>query len=108
MSLQQTLARKPIIYQILRFAAIGILNTALDFIILNFVSKTLGIESGLRLGTINVIGFSAAMVQSYFWNRYWAFSQNETADVMKNFWRLLSVGGIGIVGFVAVLVGAKI
>lgn len=107
-SLQRLLTEKPIILQMLRFVAIGVLNTALDFIILNFISKALGINSGFKLGTINLIGFSTAMVQSYFWNRHWTFDAAQTIDAVKNFTRLVVVGGIGAAGFLAVIVGAKI
>jgi len=106
-SLQQLLKDRPIILQILRFVAIGVLNTALDFIILNFATKALGITSGVSLGAINIVSFSAAVIQSYFWNHYWAFSASETADVLKNFVRLVVVGGIGAIAFIAVLLGAR-
>jgi putative flippase GtrA len=96
-----------VILQLLRFVAIGFLNTAIDFIILNFISKSLGISSGLQLGTINILGFAAAVTQSYFWNRYWAFGANQTTDVMKNFTRLVIIGGIGVLGFLAALFGAQ-
>ncbi len=108
-SLSGLLERYPIILQLLRFAAIGILNTSLDFIVLNLVTKTLGIESGLRLGSINIIGFSCAVVQSYFWNRHWSFSSIQ-ADLalLRNAIRLILVGGLGLVAMIAVLYGARI
>lgn len=105
--LQRILIRRPVILQLLRFAAIGVLNTALDFIILNFVSKTLGIESGFKLGTINVAGVVLALVQSYYWNRYWAFNASAAISVVKEFWRLVVVGGIGTASIIAVLLGAN-
>src|SRR6185436_2161989 len=87
--------------------AIGFLNTALDFIILNFISKALGITSGLSLGTVNIIGFAAAVVQSYYWNRHWAFNAAQSADAVKNFIRLVVVGGIGVFGFLAAIIGSN-
>ena len=106
--LQRLLTEKPVILQLLRFMAIGFLNTALDFIILNFISKSLGITSGLYLGMINIIGFAAAVTQSYYWNRHWAFNAAQTADVIKNFIRLVVVGGIGIFGFLAAIIGGNL
>ncbi len=38
------LERKPVIYQFLRFGCIGVMNTALNFLLLNTVSKALGIS----------------------------------------------------------------
>lgn len=102
------LANNPVVLQVLRFGAIGIINTALDFLILNFVSKTLNISSGLRLGQLNVIGFSLAVVQSYFWNRAWTFSFEQTVSLWKNFWKLVVIGALGAVGVLLVLVGSKL
>ncbi|MCL5008763.1 MAG: GtrA family protein [Patescibacteria group bacterium] len=105
--LDQLLVKYPVILQILKFGAIGVINTALDFLVLNFISKTLNISSGLKLGQINVIGFSLAVIQSYFWNRYWTFSFETTVSAWKNFWRLVVVGLLGAAALLAVLFGAK-
>lgn len=102
------LSKKPVIMQLLRFAAIGVLNTALDFLVLNFISRTLGITSGFKLGQINVIGFALAVVQSYMWNRYWAFSGNEQGvTLVRNFVRLVLVGLLGAIALALVLLGAS-
>ncbi len=102
------LARKPVILQLLRFGAIGVINTALDFLVLNFVSKTLGITSGLKLGQVNVIGFALAVVQSYYWNRAWTFNFEQTVSLWKNFWRLVFIGILGAAGVLLVLIGSKL
>lgn len=102
--LTQLLANKPVILQILKFAAIGALNTALDFIILNYVTKTFGVESGINLGLLNFISFGAAMIQSYLWNRAWTFAAS-TASPLINLFRLMVVGGLGFVSFLLVVIG---
>lgn len=101
------LEKQPVILQLLRFGAIGVLNTALDFLILNFVSKTLGVDSGFKLGQINIAGFILAVIQSYFWNKYWAFD-TQSITLFKNFIRLLLVGGLGVGALALVLLGSKI
>lgn len=101
------LRAKPVILQLLKFAAIGVINTALDFLILNLISKQFNISSGTWLGLVNVISFSLAMVQSYFWNRAWAFGDAETNPV-KNFFRLATIGGLGAVGVILAIVGARL
>lgn len=103
--LVQLLASKPIILQLLKFAAIGALNTALDFIILNYVTKSLGITSGVELGFLNIISFSAAIIQSYLWNKAWTFAASSTS-LLGNAFRLMLVGGLGFISFVLVFVGA--
>jgi len=101
------LEQYPVILQLLRFGAIGVLNTALDFLILNFVSKTLGVDSGFKLGQINIAGFILAVIQSYYWNKYWAFD-TQSITLFKNFIRLLLVGGLGVSALALVLLGSKI
>ncbi len=101
------LQKYPIILQVLRFGAIGVINTALDFIVLNVVSKTFGISSGLQLGSINVIGFSLAVIQSYFWNHYWAFNAGQIVSLWKNFIRLVLVGALGALAVLIVLLGSN-
>ena len=105
--LESLLQKFPIILQLLRFIAIGVINTALDFIILNFLSKLLGINSGTSLGALNIISFSLAVVQSYFWNKYWTFGSGQVS-LLVNFKRLVLVGGVGGFSLLAVLIGAKL
>ncbi len=98
------LAARPVILQILRFAAIGTLNTALDFIILNYVTETFGVVSGVSLGLLNVISFSAAVIQSYLWNRAWTFASS-SVSTLQNAVRLVVVGTLGLTAFLFVIVG---
>lgn len=100
------LRNRPVIMQLLRFAAIGSLNTAIDFVILNYVTKSFDVTSGVTLGLLNIISFSAATIQSYAWNRVWAFAQSTGVSIFQNALRLVMVGGLGLVAFLAVIVGA--
>lgn len=102
--LENFLVKHPIILQILRFGAIGAINTALDFAVLNFLSVRFQILAGLELGSINVIGFSLAVIQSYFWNKYWAFNE-QGVSLLRNVIRLCMVGLLGALVMVMVLYG---
>jgi putative flippase GtrA len=75
---------------------------------LNFVSKTLNISAGPKLGQVNIISFSLAVIQSYFWNRYWAFSTQQILSLWKNFIRLVLVGALGALAVIFVLIGAQV
>lgn len=83
------LARKlPVLAQFGRFFAVGVLNTLIDFGILNILSRTTGIAAGFLLGGVNVPGFLIAIVNSYLWNKLWVFkegSQNLFAAFPKFF-----------------------
>lgn len=105
--LTDLLNKKPIILQLLKFGCIGALNAALDFILLNFLTEAFSIQKGAGLGALNIVSVSAAIIQSYFWNKSWAFVKVGTVSVLKQFVRLMLVGGLGVVAFAAVLVGSQ-
>ena len=62
-----------VLAQLGKFAAVGFLNTAIEFGILNLLSLATGITAGLVVGGINVPGFAVAVVNSFFWNKFWVF-----------------------------------
>jgi putative flippase GtrA len=105
--LESLLNAKPVILQLLRFACIGALNTALDFVLLHLLTELLGITEGLRLGLINSVGVVFAIVQSYYWNRHWAFGVDSGVSIIKQFIRLVGVGGLGFLTFVGVVIGSE-
>ncbi|MDR3643159.1 MAG: GtrA family protein [Candidatus Doudnabacteria bacterium] len=106
-AITRLLERFPIIYQFLRFAAIGFLNVAINFLILNGISKALGISEGLPLGAVEAVAFVFALIQSYLWNRMWTFGGEQGISLWKNFLRLVLVGSVGAFSIILVLVGSK-
>ncbi|HVY68216.1 MAG TPA: GtrA family protein [Patescibacteria group bacterium] len=97
----------PVIYQFLRFACIGFLNTALNFLILNTLSKALGVSQGWPLGGVEALAFVAAVIQSYLWNRTWTFGSEQGVSLWKNFVRLVLVGALGILAVLLVLIASR-
>ena len=106
--LETLLAKYPVVMQLCRFVAIGVLNYALDTIIFNFVSKLTGVQAGTSLGVVNIPGFVAAVIQSYVWNHYWTFGEQQAQKLLKNFFRLVLVGLLGFLALVLILLGAKV
>lgn len=98
------LQQRPVVLQLLRFGAIGVFNTAMDALVLNFMSAQFGITKGSGVGWINLPGFILAVIQSYYWNKYWAFD-NQAISLLKNFLRLAGVGVVGVVVFGLVFLG---
>lgn len=109
--------RMPIFGQITKFAAVGFLNTAIDFGILNGLSLLTGIAHGLVLGGVNVPGFVVAMFNGYFWNKFWVFPNRNTGQgLFADFPKFLavSIGGllvntivvVAITGILGSLLGA--
>jgi len=101
------LESKPVILQFLKFAGIGFLTTALDFLLLNLISKTLSVSMGLKLGGINALTFAISLAHSYVWNGNWTFGMGDGATVFKSFWRTVLIGFVGVVGVALAVVGGK-
>jgi len=86
-----------IIKQISKFVIVGVINTGIDFAVLNALLFSTKIYSGRWLIFFNSISFSAAVINSYFLNKYWTFkSQNVEDSKAKQFSQFLIISVIGI------------
>lgn len=83
--------------QFSRFVAVGFLNTAIDFGMLNILSRTSGVHSGLFLGSINIPGFVLAVGNSYIWNKIWVFHDRDKENFLKDFPKFLAVTLVGLI-----------
>ena len=63
--------------------------------ILNFLMWTSGIASGVLYSVFKGSSFALATVNSYFWNKFWAFEKKETEKTGKEFLQFFSVAGLG-------------
>lgn len=70
--------------QISKFIIVGIINTGIDFAVLNALMFAANIYSGKWLIVFNSISFSAAVINSYFMNKYWTFKKQEAGTSEKN------------------------
>jgi putative flippase GtrA len=78
-----------------KFAVVGVLNTAIDFGVLNLLMWSFGIYQGIWVGVFVVISFTVAVINSYFWNKYWTFRDQQDQNPAKQFsaFILISIGG---------------
>lgn len=60
--------KKENIWQFLKFAVVGVLNTVVDFLVFQLLNLTIG-----WIYVAQVIGYSAGVLNSYFWNSRWTF-----------------------------------
>lgn len=63
--------------EFMRFIIVGVLNTFIDLVVLNFLMFTTHHSSGLFFALFKTISFSVAATNSYFWNKFWTFKHNE-------------------------------
>lgn len=86
----------PFFAQFGKFVAVGFLNTTIDFGILNLLSAATGITTGAEVGLINIPGFIAAVLNSYFWNKFWVFGDRGEKNIFHDFPKFLLVTVIGL------------
>src|SRR3989338_1203669 len=78
-----------------KFAAIGFTNAAVDFGVLNMLIVLTGASTGLAYAPVKALAFLAAVIPSYFWNKFWAFN-SRTGLAGFEFAKFLSVAVIDI------------
>lgn len=89
------LARKFIIlWQFAKFGLVGVLNTLIDLGVLNLLIFFSGITSGLGYSVFKGISFVVAVVNSYFWNKYWTFEKGGEVKTGE-FLQFFIVAGLG-------------
>jgi len=86
--------RKPVIFQFGKYVTIGITNTAIDFGVLNLLMSLTSIESGHYYSLFKSLSFLTAIINSYFWNKFWTFQNTETA-IGKELVQFVTISGIG-------------
>jgi len=88
---------KQFISQFSKFVVIGFVNTGIDFGILNLLMWLFKIYSGKWLIPLNMISFTVAVVNSYFWNKLWVFKDSEDSETGKKFSQFIFITLIGMV-----------
>ena len=91
-----------VLFQIGKFGAVGVSNTAVDLGVFSILKFLTGSTFGLAVAGINVPGFALAVINSYFWNKYWTFKKTEetisatkaTGEFLQ--FIIVSVIGLGI------------
>lgn len=84
-----------------RFIAVGLLNTAIDFAILNALIFAFGLESesGLLFVSFKSIAFLAAAINSFVLNKHWVFEDkkaNRGKKLRSQIYRFASVSVTGL------------
>ncbi len=87
----------PVFVQFGKFAAVGFSSTAIDFGILNILSLATGVTAGFILGGVNIPGFSVAVFNSYFWNKFWTFKAKGEGGLFHDFPKFLAVAVVGLI-----------
>lgn len=94
---------KELIAQFGKFVIVGVVNTGIDFAVLNLLMFLTGITTSWYFSLFKGISFIAAVINSYFLNKFWTFKERKTTELgsqMTQFF-IVSLIGLGINVFVA-------
>jgi putative flippase GtrA len=93
-------------YQFYKFVLVGALNTLLDLAVLNGLIVLTGIAIGWHFSLFKGASFAIAVVNSYFWNKFWTFRKTKGGGAGE-FAQFLAVSIVGLgvnVGIASLLV----
>jgi putative flippase GtrA len=85
----------PVAYQFAKFAAVGTLNSFIDFGFMNLMIALTGLASGAGYVLFKAISFVLATTNSFFWNKYWTFSGKSGASGGEELRRFYSIALVG-------------
>lgn len=80
--------------EFIRFAIVGFINTALDFLVYTGLTRLVDFFAQYYL-VANLISFSLAATNSFIWNRNWTFKY-KGKDIGRQYLKffLVSIGGL--------------
>ena len=83
---------KKTLWQIVKFAIVGVLNTLVDFAVFQTLNLTLG-----WVYAAQVLGYTAGVINSYLWNSNWTFREQRTRSFREiALFLLVNVASLGV------------
>lgn len=102
----EILAKSKSVAQFSKFFIVGLTNTGIDFLVLNFLMWITQTYKGTSIVIFGTISFSVAVINSYLLNKYWTFSasvgpaggahKGNAAGAMSEFAKFLTVSVTGL------------
>jgi putative flippase GtrA len=92
--------------QFIKFLLVGVLNTGIDFGVLNLLMLSTGITSGIYYSVFKAISFICSVTNSYIWNKKWTFKRGKSLE-KKEFSKffIISLMAFGVnIGVASILV----
>lgn len=79
-----------------KFAAVGFLNAAIDFGVLNSLIFMSGINVGIMFSLFKAVSFIVAGTNSYLWNKFWTFKSGQGFVAGREYASFLVVSLVGL------------
>lgn len=93
-----------VLFQITKFIIVGVLNTFVDFGVLNLLMVVFSVVSGVWYTVFKSISFIVSVANSYIWNKYWTFESHKKSDISE----ATSFLAVSIIGFVINVMTASV
>ena len=77
--------RVPSFFEFSKFAVVGVLNSGVDFGILNFLILITGVASGGGFLAFKSVSVTLGVINSYLWNKYWTFDAAKSPGARREF-----------------------
>lgn len=86
------------VYQFFKFALVEALGILLNIVIYSSLIVATQKSIGDPVTLFKGVGFSAALINNYFWNKHWTFFSNDNSNFIVQFSRfvVISLVGLGI------------
>ena len=88
--------RAPSLFEFSKFAVVGVLNSGVDFGILNLLMLLTGVSSGAGFLAFKSVSVTLGVINSYLWNKYWTFNTSTSADARREFMAFMVVTLIAV------------
>jgi putative flippase GtrA len=75
--------RAPSLFEFSKFAIVGVLNSGVDFGILNTLILLTGMASGSAFLAFKSISVTLGVINSYIWNKYWTFGAMKSSEARR-------------------------
>lgn len=95
--IKQLFQRFPTLWQFIKFSVVGVLNTLVDFAVLNLLMWLTNIYKGSWMILLNAISFTCAVLNSYLWNKYWTFGEKSKEKIAQEFSKFFLISVVGII-----------
>jgi len=88
--------RAPSLFEFSKFAVVGVLNSGVDFGILNFLMLMTGVSSGGGFLGFKSISVTLGVINSYLWNKYWTFNAAQSTEARREFLAFMAVTAVAV------------
>jgi putative flippase GtrA len=88
---RQIAGRVPSLFEFSKFAVVGVLNSGVDFGILNLLILITGVVSGVGFLAFKSVSVTLGVINSYLWNKYWTFDAVKSPEARRELVAFLTV-----------------